>query len=182
MNAHIDFAARVGVLLYDTNTEIDDILHTSVQQLNQQGLSIGGLLQRFGERLANGKRSMWVDDIATGESVRLDTPRGPGAISCILNPDALAHAACLLRRAAEKDHDAVVVSRFGEAEAGGRGMRAEIADAICSGAVVLIPVRFSLLRSLEDFLDGPATVLLPDAVAIATWVAEAAAHLRVAAG
>ncbi len=45
--------------------------------------------------------------------------------------------------------------------------RAEIADAICSGAVALIAVRFSLLSALEGFLGGSATVLLPSAAAIA---------------
>lgn len=156
-------------------------MRDAVQRLKQRGLSVGGLLQRFGERLSNGKRSMWLDDIATGESVQLDTPRGPGAISCILNPDALAHAACLLRRATETNQDAIVVSRFGAAEADGSGMRSEIADAICSGAVVLIPVRFSLLGDLEGFLGGPATVMLPNATAIADWMADAAEYLPIAA-
>jgi hypothetical protein len=51
--------------------------------------------------------------------------------------------------------------------------RAEIADAICSGAVVLIAVRFSLLSDLEGFLGGSEKVLLPSAAAIADWVEHA---------
>ena len=176
----LDVPAKVGVLLYDTTVEVDTILAETVERLGDHRLTVGGLLQRFGERLPNGKRTMLVDDIATGRTIRLDQPRGPGAIACMLDPDALAEAACLLRRTVEAQPDVIVVSRFGNAEADGGGMRAEIADAICSGAVVLIAVRFSLLSDLEGFLGGPATVLLPSAKAIADWVDHAASvHLTV---
>lgn len=164
-----DPTAQVGVLLYDTTTEIDAVFVAAVARIRGRGVTVGGLLQRFGERLSNGKRSMWIDDIASGMSIRLDKPRGPGAIACMLDPDALAQAACMLQRAIATGPELVVVSRFGNAEADGRGMRAEFADAICSGAAVLVAVRFSLLNDLEGFLGGPAHLLLPSAEAISAW-------------
>jgi hypothetical protein len=169
--ASLDPTAKVGVLLYDTSIEVDEILAASVARIRAQGVAVAGLLQRFGDRLPNGKRSMWLEDIMTGATLRLDVPRGPGAVACMLDPDALAQGACLLQRAATSGADLIVVSRFGNAEADGSGMRAEIAAAICSGAAVLIPVRFSLLDDLEGFLGGPAAVLLPSPVAIADWAA-----------
>ncbi len=175
MQPETSATAKVGVLLYDTTVEVDAILSASVATLRARGIDVGGLLQRFGERMSNGKRSMWLDDVGTGRTIRLDRPRGPGATACILDPDALAEAACLLRRAAEARHAVIIVSRFGNAEADGGGMRAEIADAIFSGAVVLIAVRFSLLGDLEGFLGDPATVLLPTPLAIADWVDHAMA-------
>ncbi len=165
----LDPAAKVGVLLYDKTIEVDAILATSIDLIRAQGISVAGLLQRFGERLPNGKRSMWVEDISTGQTIRLDQPRGPGAVACMLDPDALARSACLLQRAVGSGADVIVVSRFGNAEADGSGMRAEIADAICSGAAVVIPVRYSLLDDLEGFLGGPAPLLLPSPAAIADW-------------
>jgi molybdate transport system ATP-binding protein len=162
-------AARVGVLLYDTSIEVDPILEDAVTRIQQRGIAVAGLLQHFGARLANGKRSMWIEDIVSGALIRLDRPRGPGAIACLLDPDALAQAACMLQRATASGPDLVVVNRFGNAEAEGRGMRAELADAICSGAAVLVAVRFSLLNDLEGFLGGPAHLLLPSPTAIATW-------------
>ena len=53
-----DVPAKVGVLLYDTTVEVDTILAATVGQLRNQGLAVGGLLQRFGDRLPNGKRSI----------------------------------------------------------------------------------------------------------------------------
>src|SRR5208282_312595 len=92
-----DPAAKVGVLLYDAKAEVDEILNASIALIRAQGIVVAGLLQRFGERLPNGKRSMWVEDIATGQRIRIDRPRGPGAMACMLDPDALAQCACLLQ-------------------------------------------------------------------------------------
>ena len=169
-----DLTVRVGVVLYDSLIEVDPIFTAAVAEIQQRGIMIGGLLQYFGARMSNGKRSMWVEDIATRETIRLDQPRGPGATACILDPDALARAACMLRRSVSAGAEVLVVNRFGNAEADGRGMRAEFAEAICSGATVLVAAKFSLLNDLEGFLGGPAHVLLPSPTAIADWVEELA--------
>jgi len=161
---------KVGVLLYDA-IEVDETLAATVALVRAKGIRVAGLLQRFGATLPNGKRSMWLEDIATGRSIRLDQPRGPGATACVLDPDALAQGACLLQQAVASGADLVIVSRFGNAEADGSGLRAEIAEAICSGAAVVIPVRVSMLNDLEGFLGGPARLLLPSPVAIADWAA-----------
>lgn len=165
-----EVTARVGVLLYETSAEIDAILTEAVERLRARGVSVGGLLQRFGEPLPNGKYRMWVDNITTGESIRLDRYRGAGASACILDPDALAQAACMLCRIVEARPDLIIVNRFGHAETDGGGMRPEIADAVCSGAAVLLAARFTYLDALEDFLGGPPTVLRPSATAIVDWV------------
>jgi len=130
---------------------------------------VGGLLQRFGERQSNGKRSMWLDDIASGLELRLDRPRGPGAVACVLDPDALAQGACLLRDAIASGADLLVVNRFGVAEAEGQGMRAEFAEAICSGAAVLVAARQNLLPDLEQFLGAPAQILPASAPHLTDW-------------
>jgi hypothetical protein len=166
-------AAKVGVLPYDADVAVDAILADAVDRIRARGITVGGLLQRAGERLSNGRTSIWLDDVGTGETLRLDQPRGPGAKDCIVDPDALAQAACLLRLAIEAGHRLIVINRFGYAETQGAGMRAEIADAVCSDAVVLIAVRSSRLASLEQFLGGPATVLQLSAAAIADWVERA---------
>src|SRR5689334_4036542 len=100
-----DPAAKVGVLLYDTTVEIDALLATAIASIRVKGIAVAGLLQHFGERLPNGKRSMWLEDIATGQSIRLDRPRGSGATGCVLDPDALAQGACLLQRAVASSAD-----------------------------------------------------------------------------
>jgi hypothetical protein len=113
---------------------------------------------------------MWVEDIVSGQSIRLDLPRGTGASACIVDPDALAQAACMLRRTIEARPGLIVVNRFGHAEADGGGMRAEIADAICSGAAVLLAARVSYRGALEAFLGGQPTLLPLETGTIVEWI------------
>ena len=169
-----DIAARVGVVLIDASTEVNDIMADAVALLRTRGVPVGGLLQRFGDRLPSGKRSMWLDDIASGQVIRLDQPRGPGATSCTLDESALAEAACLLRKAATSSAAVICVPRFGAVEAEGGGLRVEIAEAVLSGAVVVLGVRPALLPDLEQFLGSPGTTLLPSAAAVSGWAAHAA--------
>ncbi len=139
-----DIAARVGVLPYDSSDGLDAAVSEAVCCLRARGIAVAGLLQHFGDAVPGGKQAMWVEDIGSGQVIRLDQPRGPGA-------------------------ELLVVNRFGGVEAEGRGLRPEIADAICSGLAVLIPIRVSLLPALEEFLGGPATRLPASARAIEAW-------------
>jgi hypothetical protein len=160
---------RVGVVPYEPPTDIDATLAAAVAQMRARGVIPSGLLQRLGNPATDGRCSMWIEDIATGAVIRLDSPRGPGATACLLDPDALARAGFLLQRAIETGADLLVVNRFGKAEAEGGGLRAEMAEAICAGAAVLVAVRSSLLADLEAFLGMAPNLLLPSPGAIADW-------------
>lgn len=175
MRTESDAAARTGVLVFDAPGAADAVLRAAVSTLRARGLSVGGLLQRAGDPATDSKCAMWLDDIVTGQGIRLDEPRGSGATACTLNPDALAQGACLLRQAAHSGLDVIVVNRFGNAEADGRGLRDEIAEAVFAGAVVLIAVRSSLLADLEGFLGGPPTILPLSEMAVVDWTVQAAA-------
>jgi len=182
MTSEFEPQARFAAVVYDETLDVDAIFAEAVAILRRQGVVVAGLLQRFGERLSNGKRAMWLDNIATGAEIRLDRPRGPGATACVLDPDALARAACVLRRAVEAEPDLIVANRFGHAEAEGRGTRTEIADAICSGTLVLTAVRYTLLMDLEGFLGAPPHLLLPSAGSIVSWVQDQLADRGLHAG
>jgi len=162
--------AGFAAVAYDETLDVDAIFAEAVAILRRQGVVIAGLLQRFGEKLPNGKRSMWLDNIATGAAIRLDRPDAPDAAACVLDPDALARASCVLRRAVAIGPELIVVNRFGQAEADGRGTRTAITEAVHSGSLVLTAVRYNLLLDLEGFLGNPPHLLLPSAAAIVSWV------------
>ncbi len=172
-------ASRVGVLVYEPPMDAGQVLNPAIALLRDRGVPTGGVAQRIGAREPGRRASLWIDHIETGRTLRLDRPRGPGARSCVLDPAALAEAAVWLRQTTERRPAVIAVNRFGHTEAEGDGMRAEIAEAVCSGAVVLIAVRRSLLPDLEGFL-GEAPALLPaDPAAIADWAERAAALIEV---
>lgn len=109
----LECGAHVGVIVFDGNDDTNALLSDSVALIRARGLRVGGLLQRFGERLPSGKRSMSMDDLGTGQALRPEQARGPGSSGCTLNPDALARAACLLGDAADGSFDVIVVPGFG---------------------------------------------------------------------
>jgi hypothetical protein len=161
---------RVAALCYDDTDSVECTLTRAVEILRASGVKLGGLLQRAGERQANGKRRLWLEDIATGVSIRLDEYRGAGSVACVLNSSALADGAVQLRSAIEARPDLIVISRFGAVEAAGGGLRSEIAEAICSGALVVIPLRPALLPDLGNFLGFRPTMLSDDADVLTAWV------------
>ena len=142
---NLDDTAPAVAIPFTSKVNIDAVLTEVVVTLRHEGAQVAGLLQRFGEKLPNGKRSMWLQDIASGALRRIDEPRGPGATGA--RADGLAHAACDLRRVAKSNADLAVVNRFGKSEAEGRGMRAEMAEVMAAGIPVLIAVRADRLDS-----------------------------------
>ncbi|HEX2940438.1 MAG TPA: DUF2478 domain-containing protein [Rhodopila sp.] len=164
-----DVAAKVGAFCYDDAVQAYAALSAITATLRASGLTVRGLLQRPGETQSNGKPSLWLEDIGSGRVIRLDAPRGPGARACILDTDALAQGSLLLRQAIEAQPDLLIVSRFGSVEAEGGGLRAEIAEAVCSGLAVLIPVRTALLPDLGVFLGCAPTLLPAHPAGVADW-------------
>ena len=148
-------ADRVAAVVFTRGTEVHALLAALVDGLRAQGLTIGGLVQRHGAALPGGRRAVLVEDLGSGRHRRLDTPRGPEAVGCTLDSEALSHAAVDLRAAIAARPDLLVVNRFGCSEAEGGGLRAEIAEAICAGIPLLIAVRDDYLPAWEAFLGGP---------------------------
>ena len=163
-----DDIAVAGVV-YDGRLDIDAVLSAAVDLLRSNGVHVAGLLQRFGETLPGGKRSMYVEDLSSGERIRLDLPRGPEASGCTLDPDGLNRAACALRNAITQLPDVLMVNRFGKQEAEGHGMRAELAEAVSSGLPTVVAVPQSLVAEWEKFLGEPGHLLRPEPTDIVNW-------------
>ena len=72
----------IAGILYGERLDVDAVLISVTDLLRSKGIRVSGLLQHFGAPTPAGKRSMYVEDIASGERVRLDLPRGSGASGC----------------------------------------------------------------------------------------------------
>jgi hypothetical protein len=160
---------KTAAVVYGPGDDVDAALAFSVDTLCRAGLTVGGLLQRFGERIAVGKREMLLRVLPGQETIRLNDPRGPGVQGCILDTDALARAAMAFHRAALARPDLLLASRFGKEEASGGGMRTELAEALMAGVPVLVPVRDTLLPAWRSFLGETADELPPTTNAILAW-------------
>ncbi len=160
---------RTAAVVYDPGDDVDAALAFSVDTLCRAGLAVGGLLQRFGEHIATGKREMLLRVLPGQETIRLNDRRGSGVQGCILDTDALARAAVAFRQATQARPDLLLASRFGKEEAAGGGMRAELAEALLAGIPVLVPVRANLLPAWRTFLGESAEELPARTNAILAW-------------
>jgi molybdate transport system ATP-binding protein len=167
MGAHL----RTAAVVYGPGDDVDAALSAAMAELVLAGVTIGGLLQRFGKQVAPGKREMLLDVLPDGETIRLNDPRGPGVQGCILDTDALTRAAMAFHDAIVTHPDLLLASRFGKEEVAGHGLRAELAEAMLAGIPLLIPVRVNLLPDWVAFLGAPGEVLAPTAEAILGWAA-----------
>lgn len=168
MDAH-RVTTQIAAVAFDRTADVDAALAEAVAALRRRGVVVGGLLQHVGERVDACSCAMWLEDLATGARRRIDRPRGAEAIGCALDPDALAAASCDLRAAIAGGCDLVVVNRFGKSEAGGGGLRDEIAEASLAGTPLLIAVREDMLAAWDAFVGGPSLRLKPEAAALVDW-------------
>lgn len=160
---------RVAALRIADGVDVDGVIRRAIDILRGRGLSVGGVVQCFGPPRPSGKRTMLVQDIETGELVPIDQDLGPGALTCTLDPEGLAVASVILRRAIAAPVDVLVVNRFGKLEAAGEGLRADVAEALCAGLPVLIAVKDSLLADWRAFIGEDVQLLAPDAERVAEW-------------
>lgn len=160
---------RAAAVVYTREDGVDTALAAAVQVMSQAGMVIGGLLQRVGKQIAPGKQQMLVRVLPHGETICLSDPRGPGVQGCILDTDALAHAAMAFRHATLARPDLLLANRFGKQEAAGAGLRAELAEAIMADIPLLVPVRADMLPAWRAFLGEPAPELPPTTNAILNW-------------
>jgi hypothetical protein len=109
--------AAAAAIVYDETMDVDAIFAETVAELRRDGVAVAGLLQKFVGNPCDARRSMWLENLSSGALIRLDQPRGLGASACVLDPDALARAACVLRQAISSGPDLILVNRFGHAEA-----------------------------------------------------------------
>lgn len=159
----------IGVVSYDRATRPDLVLRQAVHHLKSVGLRVGGLLQegQSGDDCRCG--TLFLEDIGTGRRVQAFESRGSGTRGCRLDSSSLAEAAGWLRAAIETHPDVVFINRFGRQEAGGRGLRDEIAAAIAADLPLVIAVHKSLQPEWEAFAGPDCAYIAADAKQIERW-------------
>ncbi|WP_027015553.1 DUF2478 domain-containing protein [Comamonas composti] len=152
----------------DDQHHMELLLESAARQLQQQGLNIGGLIHRQ-DRYANGNKRMQLFDLRSTQSFELSQDLGSDSRACSLNPQALAQASEVLRKALADGVDLVVVNRFGVAEAEGRGFAAEFAACVLAGAPVITAVARRHLQDWQRFTAGLHAELGADEQQIQDW-------------
>ena len=151
--------------------DTDLLLFRLAQDLMAEGLRVCGTVQVNTEREKAGPCDMDVKVLPDGPAICISQNLGPEARGCRLNPEALELAVGHVEAALSERVDLLIVNKFGKHEADGRGFRNAIAEALSRDIPVLVGLNSLNAAKFHEFTVDAATVLPPEAPALAEWVA-----------
>jgi nucleoside-triphosphatase THEP1 len=159
----------LAAIVYRPADDVDSLLARFADGLICRGHQLGGVVQRNTKDDRGLRERMEVIDLMTGKAVRICQFLGNGAAACRLNPAGLAEAATAVTRAVEAGVELVIVNKFSKQEASGRGLRAEIADAVMAGFPLLTAVSDNCYDAWKSFTGGFGTTLLCERRIVEDW-------------
>jgi molybdate transport system ATP-binding protein len=171
---------NLAAIVYRPADDVDDLLVRFAEDLIRKGHRLGGIVQRNVKDERGQRERMEVIDLMSGQAVRICQNLGKQAAACKLNPAGLAEAAALVSSAVAADVELVIVNKFSKQEAAGRGLRAEIADAVMAGLPLLTAVSDNCYGAWMGFTGGFGTTLLCDRRIVEDWWEEMSTRARFA--
>ncbi|MBB2157398.1 DUF2478 domain-containing protein [Gluconacetobacter diazotrophicus] len=159
----------IATLLHDSPQATETRLSDAVAVLRSWGMPVGGFVQRRGPLRPDGRHEMYVEDLRDGGRIRLDRYRGPGAVACTLDMEAMAVLSMTLRAHIRARPDILFVNRFGVREAEGGGLREDIAQAVCENIPIVVVVGAAHLQAWRRFIGQDAHVLPSTTRSLLDW-------------
>lgn len=158
----------VAAVVHAERGAADRLLVHFAAELDARGLRARGLVQ---DRTSEGKAGVVLVDLESGKRFRLFQDLGGESTSCSFDTTALSSASAALRRAVDERADVVFANRFGELEAEGRGLAAEMLAVMAEGIPLVTIVSDAYLPSWRRFTDGAGSELPARLEALEGWFA-----------
>ncbi|AZQ67368.1 DUF2478 domain-containing protein [Silicimonas algicola] len=147
----------------------DLLLAGLVRRMAARGFRAAGTVQMNVIPDPDGPCDMDVNVLPDGPVIRISQSLGPDATGCRLDPGALEEAVRLTLGRLE-GAEFLIVNKFGKHEAGGRGFRPVIAEALDLGLPVLVGLNRGNAEPFLSFTGGVAEELAPDEGVLADWL------------
>ena len=156
------------IVFEDDGNEAVQTLWEAVEQLQQKGLKVGGLLNKKDGQ--GGYIGEVICSISDDREYRILVDRGAGASGCRLDSEALAASSAVPREALDQGIDILVINKFGIAEAEGSGLVAEISRAVSEGVPVLSTVHDKYAEQWRSFSGDLGVELFPMVEEVQAWL------------
>lgn len=162
-------ALPIAAIVHVERGVADGLLAEFAFAQRQAGRRVRGIVQQcIG---GTGKEATVLTDLDAGTRFRLFQRLGSGAASCSVDPQGVAAASSVLRRALGERPELVVVNRFGALEAAGRGFADEMLALMSEGIPLLTVVADTYRLEWQRFTGGAGSELEPDRQALDAWFA-----------
>ncbi|SMX50789.1 DUF2478 domain-containing protein [Maliponia aquimaris] len=149
--------------------DTDLLLRGVASAMIVDGYAPAGTAQVNTECPGSGPCDMDVIVLPEGPVIRISQSLGAEARGCRLDPEALETAVGLVQ-ARLPQSDCLIVNKFGKHEAGGRGFRPLIADALALDLPVLVGLNPLNAEAFHEFTGGCAEQLAPEQSVLAGWL------------
>jgi hypothetical protein len=173
-----DHPLAIAAIRFSDGDRIDGLLETVVRAVQSRGYPVAGYIQRETPDGPGCCPATFLEDVSSGEQLRITQALGAGSRGCRLDPQALAEVSGRLLTAVEPATDLLVLNRFGKGESDGHGFRSVIENACGLGVPVLTAVRATYEPSWNEFTAGAGKFLAADAEAITQWALGSIARRR----
>lgn len=145
-------ANPLTALIYNEGFEIGAVFRAIADNATKAGLRLGGAIEKPVAPAPPGRRcDMVLQDLASGQKLKISEERGALARGCRLDLDSLAHT-CALVLSSLPHCDLVLLNKFGKTETEGGGFRCIISDALGLEVPVIIGVPRRNLQAWRDFV------------------------------
>ncbi|MBC7952390.1 MAG: DUF2478 domain-containing protein [Rhodospirillaceae bacterium] len=159
----------IGAVIYPPDHPPEALLAAFAAELTARGFRIGGLAQETSQGDDGCKCRMEVVELDTGRRLSISQDLGGGSSSCSLDPAALAEASGAVRRAVADGVDLLFINKFSKSEKAGRGLAAEMLDAMAAGIPLLTALPGVLMDEWTAFTGGRGQLLMPTEESLWQW-------------
>jgi nucleoside-triphosphatase THEP1 len=161
---------RVACIMAEGAGQTDRLLHDFATRAAARGLRLCGAVQVNTDCGPGRRCDMDLRVLPDGPVIRISQSLGAGARGCRLDPEALEHAVAGAGARLAAGADLVIVNKFGRHEAGGRGFRTLIAEALASRVPVVMGVNRLNAARLAGFLGADPDRPAPTSAALDAWL------------
>lgn len=155
----------------------DPILATLADRLTAAGLRVAGAVQRSTPASATRNKTMELVLLPDRRTITISEDRPLGALGCSLDPGVFEGAVAEVSARIGPEADIAILSKFGQREIEGQGLRPAIVAAVEHDLPLLIGVAPARVAAFEAFLGAQVTCLPAAAEPLERWVRETLGRL-----
>lgn len=154
----------LGYVTSEGRGRIDDLLCTLAEDLSARGVRVAGAVQRNGPERKDAPCDMDLEILTGARTIRISQSLGALSRGCRLDPQGFEEAVGQVEASLQAAHppDILIINKFGNQEAEGRGFRGAIGAALERGIPALIGVRAAHLEALTDWTGELAAPVDPE--------------------
>ncbi len=168
--------SQIGYVIVEASGQADAMMADVAQRLAAKGLSVAGAVQVTFPTPPGHRTGMSLRILSDGAILPISLETGGASTGCRLDPDGFERGVAHVDASLSDDTDLLIVNKFGQREAEGRGFVPVIARAIETGVPVMTSVSLSKLATFRSFAETLAIEIPRTGLDMLNWCLHQTRH------